>query len=144
MNLMAFGVPRLRAQALAEAALVVALLALLAMLGINLLILHRVQTAALAAAYACAQYITQFPHQVQRAQTVGQQVALQTLSPNAWNALSSASFTVAVHPPTRGGEVGWCTVTYHVTLPFAPPGMEARQGNVIRLFGRSERWQSRW
>ncbi len=132
------------AQALAEAALASMVLALLAMLGVDLLVLHRVHTAALSAAYACAQYISQFPHRPQRAAALGQEIAHRTLAPRAWSALRSASFSVTVEPPEEAGSLGRCTVTYWVTLPFAPPGMDRRQGTAIYSYSRGERWQGRW
>jgi len=132
----------LRGQALAEAALVLVPLVFLAMLGVNGLMLHRARTAATAAAYACAQYVTQYPHRPQAAAAHGQAIAEQVVS-GAWSALGQTHFRVSP-VPGGPGEFARCSVRYEVRLLFAPPGLQPVQGNTIRFYGAGERWQGRW
>ena len=131
-----------RGQAMVEAALVLVPLVFLALLGVNVLVLHRVRTAATAAAYACAQYVTQFPHRPERAAEAGAAAAGRILSA-PWSATRTARFAFDVTPPGGPGETGRCTVHYSVRLPFAPSGLGGVQGS-ISITGAGERWQGRW
>jgi len=140
---MSFRLRRFRGQALAETALVIVPLVFLALLGVNVLMLHRARTAATAAAYACAQYVTQFPHRPAAAADHGASVAQQILS-GAWSALGQTRFRVSPTPPGGPGEYGGCSVRYEVRLFFSPPGLKSVQGNVVRFYGAGERWQGRW
>ena len=131
-----------RGQAMVEAALTLLPLVFLALLGVNVLVLHRVRTAAISAAYACAQYITQFPHRPERAADVGTTVAGRILHA-PWSAVRTARFAFDVVPPSGPGETGRCTVRYAIRLPFAPQGMGGVQGSIT-VTGAGERWQGRW
>ena len=134
---------RWRGQALAEMALVAPILVFLAMLGVTLVPLHRAHTAATAAAYACATFVTQYPTRPGRAAEVGTRAAERILQTGTWNALGNAHFSLAVSPPEGPGEVGACTVTYSVALPFDPFGLGDRT-HTVEAVGRSERWKARW
>ncbi len=133
---------RQRGQALAEAALVAGVMFLLMALGVVAIPLHRAHTAATAAVYACAQFITQYPNRPTEAANRGYAEAQRTLSAG-WSALSQVSFRLQVSPPHRAGESGACTITYTVGLLFDPFGL-GRQTRTITVEGRSERWKAEW
>lgn len=133
---------RHRGQALAEAALVAGVMVLVAMLGLTAVPIHRAHTAAMAAVYACAQFMTQYPNQPDEALRVGYEVANQTLN-STWNALAHASFRLQVYPPRHAGEVGTCSITYSVRLLFDPLGI-GQTTRTISLDARSERWAADW
>ena len=132
----------LKGQALAEAALVAGVMVLLAMLGLTAIPLHRAHTAAVAAVYACAQFITQYPNRPDEAARAGYAEAGRTLTGN-WNALARATFRLQVYPPRRAGETGICSVTYSVKLLFDPLGV-GQATRTITLQARSERWTADW
>ncbi len=134
---------RHRGQALAETALVIVPLVFLALLGVNVLMLHRVRTAATAAAYSCAQHVIQVPHRPERAASIGMNAAQAVLS-GPWSALGQANFYISPFPPERPGRFGGCSVRYEVTLFFALPGLQSIQGNTVQFGGAGERWQGRW
>ncbi len=133
----------LRGQALAEAALVIVPLALLAFLAVNVFLLHRAYTAATAAAYACAQHITQYPGRPEAAQDAGR-MAARSIYTARWNALAAARFQVFVSPPDRAGNVGSCTVQYRVALPFGLSGGGQTFKSKVTVYGMGERWKARW
>ena len=130
-----------RGQALVETALIAVVLTLLALLGITLIPLHRAHTAAISAAYACEQFVTQYPYDPGKAEQRAIEVARQTLG--HWSALGGAHFRVFVETPAKAGSPGACTVDYTVRLIFDPLGLGA-QHRTITLVGQSERWKASW
>ena len=131
-----------RGQALAEGALVAAVLVLFAFLGIVAIPLHRAHTAAEAAAYSCAQFIAQYPNQPERAAQMGYAEAQRILHGN-WSALGGSSFRLSVLPPAKAGGYGRCQVAYSTRLFFDPLGI-GTQERTITIEARSERWKADW
>jgi hypothetical protein len=132
-----------RGQALAETALF-GLLA--AVLGFGLLAwipVHRARTAATAAAYACAQFLSQSPNPA-RAAANARQVAWQTLNA-AWSGTRGVSYQLQVIPPTGPGQPGRCSVAYRAPALFngllrlSPGGW-----NTEWFLARAESWKARW
>ena len=131
-----------RGQAILEAALLAGVMFLVAMLGLTAVPLHRAHTAAVSAAYACTQFVTQYPNKPDEAARMGAAEAQRTLR-GRWSALRGASFRLSAFPPQKAGEAGSCSVTYSVTLLFDPLGI-GQHTRTLTLTGRSERWKAEW
>jgi len=119
-----------RGQALAEFALF-SVLAVLMVFGLLAWIpAHRARTAATAAAYACAQAISQAADPA-GAEQAGYAVAQQTLDGD-WSGTLGAEYRVVVYPPPAPGQAGSCAVSYRPPLLFNG------------LLGLSTDWAEEW
>jgi hypothetical protein len=132
-----------RGQALAETALF-SVLAVIVIFGILALIpLHRTRTAAISAAYGCAQFLSQSPDPFKAAGNA-RRIAQQTLDGD-WSATFGASYQVRVFPPHGRGTTGRCEVQWSAPLLFngllgiskGSPGLEV-------FLSRSETWKAKW
>jgi hypothetical protein len=139
----AIWMPGERGQALAETALF-SLLAVIVIFGILALIpFHRTRTAAISAAYGCAQFLSQSPDPT-RAVHNARMIAKQTLDGD-WSATFGASYQIFVYPPNGRGTAGRCEVQWSapvlfgglLTLRAGSPGQEV-------FISRSESWKAQW
>ncbi len=126
-------------QALVETAAVTFILVVFALGLLALIPAHRARSVATAAAYACAQFVTQAPGDPGRAAWMGEQVARQTLEGD-WSESAGVRYSVYVMPAGPGAP-GACTVTYLVPswFGFGGPSVQA-----VTAVGRGERWKARW
>jgi len=130
-----------RGQALAETALFSILAILLAFAILTLIPLHRARTAATAAAYGCAQFISQSPRPEVAAYNA-YQVAWKTLNAD-WSATLGVDYRVDVVPPSGPGQPGGCAVHYRVPLLFGV-GLRAPGWSTEWFISRSETWKAKW
>jgi hypothetical protein len=130
-------------QALAETALF-AVLAVIIIFGILALIpFHRTRTAAISAAYGCAQFLSQSPDP-SKAVHNARLIAQQTLDGD-WSATLGADYQIRVYPPSGRGMPGRCEVQWSAPLLFGGllnlhPGAATSEVFV----SRSESWKALW
>jgi hypothetical protein len=133
---------RERGQALAEAS-VISVVAILMIFGtLSLIAQHRARTAAIAASYACAQFLSQAPDPGQAAAQASL-MARRTLDAD-WSGLASTSYRISVSAPPGPGGVGSCTVAYN--SPFLFNGLFGIPDEWVEetFFSRSESWKADW
>jgi hypothetical protein len=129
-----------KGQAMAETALFSVLLVLMAFGFLSLIPVHRARTAATAAAYGCAQFLSQSPDAVRAAQNA-YQIANTTLR-SEWSGTFGVQYAVSVEPPSAPGEPGACTVSWQI-----PELFRLGFGNGSsqeRFISRSETWKAKW
>ncbi len=132
-----------RGQAMAETALFAILAVLMAFGLLAWIPTHRARTAATAAAYACAQFLSQSPNPT-RAQNNATQVAWRTLDAD-WSATAGVQYRVEVIPPSGPGQPGRCLVSFHApTLFNGLLGLSQQGWNSEWFISRSETWKARW
>jgi hypothetical protein len=132
-----------RGQAMAETALFGILAAVMAFGLLAWIPVHRARTAATAAAYACAQFLSQSPDTA-RAAVNARQVAWQTLDAD-WSGTRGVAYRVNVQPPAGPGQPGRCAVSYQTPSLFAGLlGLSQDGWNTIWFVSRSETWKARW
>lgn len=132
-----------RGQAMAETALFATLAVLMAFGLLAWIPLHRARTASTAAAYACAQFLSQSPDTT-RAAANARQVAWQTLNAD-WSATLGVEFRVMVAAPSGPGQPGSCAVSYHVPVLFdGLLQIGAGDWGTEWFISRSETWKARW
>ncbi len=132
-----------RGQAMAETALFAILAVLMAFGLLAWIPAHRARTAATAAAYACAQFLSQSPNPT-RAQNNATQVAWRTLDAD-WSATAGVQYRVEVIPPSGPGQPGRCLVSFHApTLFNGLLGLSQQGWNSEWFISRSETWKARW
>lgn len=131
-----------RGQAMVETALF-SVLALLLGFGVLALIpVHRTRTTATAAAYACAQFVSQSPNP-SWAVYQAELVAERTIDAD-WSGTLGAQYTVQVATPSGPGTLGGCTVSYKPPIYFGGLlGLSADWSDVT-FFSQSEAWKARW
>jgi hypothetical protein len=132
-----------KGQAMAEVSIFSLLAVLLGFALLALIPMHRTRTAATAAAYACAQFVSQSVH-AEAAVAQAEQIAWQTISAD-WSGADRSTYQVrAWHSGRRGMESG-CEVNFQSPILFngllglANPG-EGR----VSFIARSESWKARW
>jgi hypothetical protein len=132
-----------RGQAMAETALFGALAAIMAFGLLAWIPIHRARTAATAAAYACAQFLSQSPNTTKAAANA-KQVAWKTLN-STWSATKGADYKVAVIAPSGPGQPGRCAVSFKTPTLFNGllQGKDGGWGTEWFL-SRSETWKARW
>ena len=131
-----------RGQALAEVALFSILAIILAFGMLTLIPIHRARTTATAAAYACAQFLSQSPNP-HRAATNARQIAMQTIN-SRWSATKGVRYSVQVEPGVSGS-AGACAVHYRVPLIFGSTfGIKSPGWSSVRFVSRSETWKAKW
>ena len=130
-------------QALAETALF-SVLAVIVIFGILALIpVHRTRTAAISAAYGCAQFLSQSPDPVKAANNA-RLVAQQTLDGD-WSATFGATYQVRVFPPHGRGTTGRCEVQWSAPLLFnGLLGISKGSPSSEVFVSRSETWKAKW
>lgn len=132
-----------RGQAMTEFALFAGLAVVLALMLMTFIPIHRARTAAAAAAYACAQFLSQSPDPATAAREASR-VAHQILS-QRWSGLSAARFSVAVSPHTGPGTSGICTVNWSTSTFFGGVlGGPAVISGSASAVSRSEVWRPGW
>jgi hypothetical protein len=132
-----------RGQAMAETALFAVLAILLAFGLLAWIPSHRARTAATAAAYACAQFLSQSPDPA-RAQRNAVQVAWRTLNAD-WSATAGVQYRVSVQAPSWAGEPGRCEVAFRTpTLFNGLLGLRPGTWSSEWFVSRSETWKARW
>src|SRR5271169_1944354 len=106
-----------RGQALAETAMFAILAAIMGFGILALIPFHRARTAATAAAYGCAQFISQQPLNQHLATTAAHMVANHTL-----DAIGSGTFgtqyKVSASAPGGPGQPGRCSVSWYTPVLF--------------------------
>ena len=130
-------------QALAETALF-AVLAVIVIFGILALIpFHRTRTAAISAAYGCAQFLSQSPNP-SKAVHNARLIAQQTLDGD-WSATFGASYQTYVYPPNGRGMPGRCDVQWSAPVLFGGL-LNLRPGSATSevFISRSEAWKAQW
>ncbi len=132
-----------RGQALSETAIAAPVVILIIAGFLTLLPLHRARTAATAAAYGCAQFLSQSPD-TRLAEQNAVNIAWDTLDA-AWSATLFSDFDVDVQVPLQQGAPGTCTVRYRVPLLLGDI-LGADDGGWISVSftSRSEVWKARW
>ncbi len=129
-----------KGQAMAETALFSVLLVLMAFGFLSLIPVHRARTAATAAAYGCAQFLSQSPDAVRAAQNA-YQIANTTLH-SEWSGTFGVQYRISVEPPSAPGEPGACTVSWQIPELF---GLGFGNGSSQeRFISRSETWKAKW
>ena len=132
-----------RGQALAETALFAALAVIMAFGLLAWIPVHRARTASTAAAYACAQFLSQSPNTA-RAAFNARQIAWRTLNA-AWSATSGVQYRVQVAAPSGPGQPGECAVSFHVpTLFNGLLHLSESDWGAEWFISRSETWKARW
>lgn len=127
-------------QAMAETALFSTLIVLMAFGFLSLIPIHRARTAATAAAYGCAQFLSQSPDPGRAAQNA-QRIANDTLS-SAWSGTFGVQYSVRIEPPSAPGEPGACQVSWQIPELFR---LGFGSGySVERFVSRSETWKAKW
>src|SRR5512138_2492518 len=128
-------------QALAETALF-AVLAVIVIFGILALIpFHRTRTAAISAAYGCAQFLSQSPDP-SKAVHNARQIAEQTLNGD-WSATFGASYQIRVYPPNGRGMPGRCEVLWSAPVSFGGLlNLHAGSATKEVFVSRSEAWKA--
>jgi len=132
-----------KGQALAETALF-SMLAIVLAFGILALIpIHRARTAATAATYACAQFLSQSP-QPSRAAFNAYRVAEHTLDAD-WSATLGVRYRVEVVPPGGPGQPGGCAVHFRPPIWFnSLLGLQDSGWSSEWFVSRSETWKAKW
>ncbi len=130
-------------QALAETALF-SMLAIVLAFGILALIpIHRARTAATAASYACAQFLSQSP-QPSRAAYNAYRMADSTLNAD-WSATLGVQYRIEVVPPGGPGQPGGCAVHLRPTIWFnSLLGLQDTGWSSEWFISRSETWKAKW
>jgi hypothetical protein len=132
-----------RGQAMAETALFAVLAILLAFGLMAWIPAHRARTAATAAAYACAQFLSQSPDPA-RAEHNARLVAQRTLNAD-WSATLGVQYRITVQPPSGAGEPGRCQVSFRApTLFNGLLGLRQGRWSSESFLSRSETWKARW
>jgi hypothetical protein len=127
-------------QAMAETALFSVLIVLMAFGFLSLIPIHRARTAATAAAYGCAQFLSQSPDPVRAAQNA-QRIANDTLS-SAWSGTFGVQYSVRIEAPSAPGEPGACQVNWQIPELFR---LGFGSGHSVERFvSRSETWKAKW
>ncbi len=129
-------------QALAEAALYAALVALLALGLLSWIPVHRARTAATAAAHGCAQFLSQSPNPAWAAWQARQ--AAQAALQGDWSATLGTAYQVSVAPPQGPGAPGGCAVYYQPPQLFGLTGIAGPKTSMEVFISRSEAWKARW
>lgn len=132
-----------RGQALAETALFGTLAVIMAFGLLAWIPVHRARTAATAAAYACAQFLSQSPNTT-RAAANARQVAWQTLEAT-WSATRGVAYRVAIIAPSGPGQPGRCAVSFQAPTLFNGL-LQIGEGawSTEWFISRSETWKARW
>jgi hypothetical protein len=130
-------------QALAETALFAAL-AVIVIFGILALIpFHRTRTAAISAAYGCAQFLSQSPDP-SKAVSNARRIAQQTLD-GGWSATFGADYQIRVYPPNGRGMPGRCEVQWSAPVLFGGLlNLHAGSASNEVFISRSESWKAQW
>ena len=132
-----------RGQAMAETALFAMLVVLLAFGLLSWIPTHRARTATTAAAYACAQFLSQSPDPA-RAENNARMIAWQTLNAD-WSATLGVEYRIEVEPPSGAGEAGRCQVSFHAPVLFnGLLGLSEGKWSDEWFISRSETWKARW
>jgi hypothetical protein len=132
-----------RGQALAETALFGILAVVMAFGLLAWIPVHRTRTTATAAAYACAQFLSQSPN-TERAAANARQVAWQTLD-ETWSGTRGVEYQTQIIPPSGPGQPGRCAVSYHTPSLFnGLLGLSKDGWNTAWFISRSETWKARW
>ena len=132
-----------RGQAMAETALFAMLAVLLTFGLLSWIPTHRARTAATAAAYACAQFLSQSPDPA-RAEHNARQIAWRTLNAD-WSATLGVEYRLEVQPARGAGEAGRCQVSFRAPVPFnGLLGLSQGKWSEEWFVSRSETWKARW
>jgi hypothetical protein len=135
--------PGERGQAMAETALFASLAILMGFGLLAWIPAHRARTAATAAAYACAQFLSQSPDP-SRAARNARQVAWQTLDAD-WSGTFGVAYRLQVYPPAGPGLPGRCDVSFRApTLFNGLLGLSQGEWGREWFLSRSETWKARW
>ncbi len=131
-----------KGQAMVETALFSVLAVILAFGMLSWIPLHRARTQATAAAYSCAQFISQSPNPSLAARNAIMAVE-QTLNAD-WSATLGVNYKLVVSPGSPGG-VGGCSVSYQGPVMFRglgvlDPGGWSEEWDL----SRSENWKAKW
>lgn len=130
-----------RGQAQIELALGAMLMAMLGLMAVTAVFVVRARSQAIAAAYACAQFLSQSPDPARAARMAGE-AARRTLEGD-WSA-AGIGYAVTV-TPGRPGESGRCTVRWTARLLFARlfglPGVTEGEATFV---ADTEQWKARW
>jgi len=129
-------------QALAETALFSILAVILAFGVLSWIPLHRARTQATAAAYSCAQFISQSPNPALAAKNA--LLAAQKTLDADWSATLGVQYRVNAAPGIPGS-AGGCSVRYSVPVLFRGLGFVDPGGWSEEIFiSRSETWKAKW
>jgi hypothetical protein len=132
-----------RGQALAETALFGMLTVIMAFGLLAWIPIHRAKTAATAAAYACAQFLSQSPNAAKAAANA-RQVAWKTLN-ETWSATRGVEYRVMVAAPAGPGQPGSCAVSFKApTLFNGLLRVSEGEWSTEWFISRSETWKARW
>ena len=133
-----------RGQALAETSIFAVLAAIVGFGILALIPLHRARTAAISAAYGCAQFLAESPLNQHIATQYARKVANDTLNA-VWSGTFGTSYRVDVQPPGGPGQPGYCSVSWHTPILFNgllqlhPGGWSS-----ITIVSRAEKWKAGW
>ena len=132
-----------RGQALAETALFSTLAVILAFGMLATISVHRTRTAAMSAAYACTQFLSQSPNPSWAANQA-RAVAEKTLNAD-WSATMGTDYRVEVSPPAGPCSAGSCIVFYRPPISFGHLfGTGGASWSSEWFVARSETWKAKW
>lgn len=129
-------------QALAETALFAILAVIMTLAFLSYIPVHRTRTAATAAAYACAQFLSQSPDP-SRAAANAKAIAEQTINA-AWSGTYGAEYQIIVSAPAAPGRQGRCDVRYRTPGTFTTLLGNEPAWSVEFFHSRSETWKAKW
>lgn len=132
-----------KGQAMVETAVFSLLAVLLGFALLALIPLHRVRTAATAAAYACAQFVSQSADPIQavdQAKAVGE----RTLDAY-WSGTPGGQYEIQAWSTGGAGGQGGCTVFFRSQLMFnGLLKLNQPHWNRVDFMSRTETWKARW
>jgi hypothetical protein len=131
-----------RGQALAETALFLMLAVMLAWGMLALIPFHRARSAAISAAYSCAQFLSQSPEDPARAVRGASALARATLDSD-WSAARGVRYVLEIHPPAAPGGAGSCRVSYQAPVLFMASVLRGTASSE-QFQSRSEIWKAKW
>ena len=130
-------------QALAETAIFSIVAVLLAFGLLALIPQHRARTVATAAAYSCAQFVSQSPNPtwaVYQAEAVAQRTF-----ESDWSGTLGVQYDVEVLAPNEPGSVAGCLIFYRAPLLFnGLLGLNDPGWSAEWFISQSESWKARW
>ena len=133
-----------RGQALAETAIFAVLAAIMGFGILALIPFHRARTAATAAAYGCAQFISQQPLDQHLATAAARMVANNTLNA-IWSGTFGTQYKVSTTPPGGPGQPASCSVSWYTPVLFnGLLELGDRGWNTVTFVSRAEKWKASW
>jgi Flp pilus assembly protein TadG len=130
---------RQRGSSMVELAIILPLIFLMLLGFLAFISLSRTRTAATAAAFACAQFLSQNPDPAQ-ARDIAYSAAMGTLK-GGWSGTAFSDYSITVQPPGGQGQPGTCRVAWRVRSRLIP---WTSDWSAAMFISRSETWKAKW